>query len=372
MLTVGDILPPVDLVANDGSPVDLTADHIAGNYTILVLCADILADNTIAELAKFKDSEEAIASADGLVFLVAQQESTNAEIHFRDLGLRYPSVNDRRGSLFADFGADGEALKTIVIRPNHHVMAIFDGGVNGHAAAALKVIREDSENRRARLMTRHPPVLVVPDVFSRKDCEHLISVFNFDGNVWIDPGHGPPPADIKTDYKMKAPDYGREDRVDHRIVNQKTSDFVTSRLRTRLFPEIKKAFHYQITHFERYRIGSYKGERLGEAHGHRDNTEDLVSDRRFAVSINLNSEQFEGGELRFPEFGGHLYRPETGEAIVFSSSLLHEALHVTKGQRFVLLGFLLGAHRYQNSVTETHGPCFETPALPAPQHEERV
>jgi len=48
--------------------------------------------------------------------------------------------------------------------------------------------------------------------------------------------------------------------------------------------------------------------------------------------------------LRFPEFGDQRYRPENGTAIVFSSSLLHEALHVTAGQRLVLLAFLFGDH----------------------------
>ena len=62
------------------------------------------------------------------------------------------------------------------------------------------------------------------------------------------------------------------------------------------------------------------------------------------MSINLNLEQFEGGELRFPEFGGQRYRPANGTAIVFSSSLLHEALHVTSGHRLVLLAFLFGDH----------------------------
>lgn len=60
------------------------------------------------------------------------------------------------------------------------------------------------------------------------------------------------------------------------------------------------------------------------------------------MSINLNTEEFTGGELRFPEFGDQRYRPESGAAIVFSSSLLHEAMHVTSGRRFVLLAFLFG------------------------------
>ena len=108
-----------------------------------------------------------------------------------------------------------------------------------------------------------------------------------------------------------------------------------------MLPEIAKAFQYRITRWERLRIGCYQGERGGELHGHRDNVEPTPY-RRFAMSINLNVEEFAGGELRFPEFGDQRYRPANGTAIVFSSSLLHEALHVTAGRRLVLLAFLFG------------------------------
>ena len=70
----------------------------------------------------------------------------------------------------------------------------------------------------------------------------------------------------------------------------------------------------------------------------------MVAHRRFAVSVNLNAEDFEGGTLRFPEFGDQRYCAATGAALVFSSSLLHEALPVTAGRRFVVLGFLSGDH----------------------------
>ena len=62
--------------------------------------------------------------------------------------------------------------------------------------------------------------------------------------------------------------------------------------------------------------------------------------RRFAVSVNLNTGEFEGGNLCFPEFGRATYCPPVGGAIVFSCSLLHEATPVTSGQRFVFLPFL--------------------------------
>jgi predicted 2-oxoglutarate/Fe(II)-dependent dioxygenase YbiX len=58
------------------------------------------------------------------------------------------------------------------------------------------------------------------------------------------------------------------------------------------------------------------------------------------VTINLNAGGYDGGDLRFPEFGGRTYRAPTGGAVVFSCSLLHEATPVTRGTRYAFLPFL--------------------------------
>ncbi len=71
---------------------------------------------------------------------------------------------------------------------------------------------------------------------------------------------------------------------------------------------------------------------------HRDNGTPQTADRTFAVSLNLN-EDYDGGELVFPEYGPTRYKPKAGAAAVFSCSLLHEALPVTHGRRFVLTTF---------------------------------
>ncbi|MBL8709410.1 MAG: 2OG-Fe(II) oxygenase, partial [Rhodospirillaceae bacterium] len=71
-----------------------------------------------------------------------------------------------------------------------------------------------------------------------------------------------------------------------------------------------------------------------------DNLSPSTADRRFALTINLNTPEYEGGELVFPEYGPERYSPPAGGAILFSCSLLHEALPVTKGARFTLLSFL--------------------------------
>ena len=55
-----------------------------------------------------------------------------------------------------------------------------------------------------------------------------------------------------------------------------------------------------------------------------------------------NAEAHEGGGIVFPEFCGTEYAPRTGEALVFSSSLLHQVMPVRRGTRYTLLSFLFG------------------------------
>ena len=69
-----------------------------------------------------------------------------------------------------------------------------------------------------------------------------------------------------------------------------------------------------------------------------------MASRRFALSLNLN-DGYDGGALVFPEYGGQHYAPGAGAGIVFSCSHVHEALPVTRGERFVLLTFLHDPNR---------------------------
>ena len=90
-------------------------------------------------------------------------------------------------------------------------------------------------------------------------------------------------------------------------------------------------------------IACYDAERGDYFRRHRDNQTPATATRRFALTLNLNSDEYEGGELVFPEYGNDRYKPPTGAAVLFSCSLLHEALPVTSGQRFALLSFLRDA-----------------------------
>ena len=104
-------------------------------------------------------------------------------------------------------------------------------------------------------------------------------------------------------------------------------------------PEIAKVHQFTCTRMERYIVACYAAEDGGHFRAHRDNTTRGTAHRRFAVSV-LLSDDYEGGEVGFPESGPRTYRPEAGGAVVFSCSLLHAVTPVTAGRRYVFLPFL--------------------------------
>jgi predicted 2-oxoglutarate/Fe(II)-dependent dioxygenase YbiX len=90
---------------------------------------------------------------------------------------------------------------------------------------------------------------------------------------------------------------------------------------------------------ERYVVARYAAEDGGHFRAHRDNTTRATAHRRFAVSINLN-EDYEGGEISFPEYGPRSLKPPAGGAVIFSCSLLHQVSKMTRGARYAFLPFL--------------------------------
>ncbi|MFC3051026.1 2OG-Fe(II) oxygenase [Kordiimonas pumila] len=180
------------------------------------------------------------------------------------------------------------------------------------------------------------PVLLVPRVLPRDFCQKLIKYYK-DG----EPGPSGFMQSIggRTVGKLD-PSFKR--RKDITITDQALKNALRNMIDARLVPEIKKSFQFKTTRIERSIVACYDDDDKGFFRAHRDNTTSGTMHRRFAVTINLNSEEYDGGELRFPEFGRRLYKAPTGGAIVFSCSLLHEATPVTRGVRYATLPFLYG------------------------------
>ena len=178
----------------------------------------------------------------------------------------------------------------------------------------------------------HAPVLVVPRIFEPQLCRRLIDYFGREGG---EPSGVMRELDGKT--YMALDDFKK--RRDAVIHDEALLTEVRARLQLRLAPEIAKAFGFEVTHIERHIVACYSAEDGGYFRPHRDNTTPGTAHRKFACSINLNAEDFEGGDLRFPEFGPRTYRPPTGGAVVFGCGLLHEATPVTRGVRYACLPF---------------------------------
>ena len=178
----------------------------------------------------------------------------------------------------------------------------------------------------------HAPVLIVPRIFEPAVCRRLIDYYEAEG--------GQVSGIMREVDGMTVPVVdGFKKRRDANVVDANLQAALRQRVMTRLLPEIEKVFQFKATRMERYIVARYDAKDGGYFRPHRDNTTKGTAHRKFACSINLNAEDFEGGDLRFPEFGSRTYRPPTGGAVIFSCSLLHEATDVTRGARYAFLPF---------------------------------
>jgi len=179
------------------------------------------------------------------------------------------------------------------------------------------------------------PVLLIPNILDRPLCQALIERFEagatFDSGVAGIAANGQPSDRV---------DHQRKRRRDCAIMpGDALFETVRALLSRRCIPNINAVFQHQVTHIDRVLVARYD-ETGGYFKRHRDNASERMGFRQFALSVNLNTGEYEGGCLLFPEYNDHRYAPPVGGGIVFSASLLHEAAPVTRGRRYVLLTFL--------------------------------
>ena len=170
------------------------------------------------------------------------------------------------------------------------------------------------------------PVLLVPHVLEPELCRTLITRYE---------EHGGRVSGFMRDVGGKTTeihDPAFKQRRDYLIDDELLRKALMARIRRRLVPQLHRAFAFEATRVERYLVACYEAG-AGHFRAHRDNTTKGTAHRRFAVTMNLNAEEYEGGDLRFPEYGLRSYRAPTGGAVVFSCSMLHEALPAGHRQR---------------------------------------
>jgi len=330
----GDLLPRVVLPDPGGAAVDLSHQTVAGRPVVLWHVAQVDDAVCAGELA---DMLPAFEATEALVFAVAAGGDAALVDALEAAGI--PQLVDEACSVAQAFGfRDRSGL--VVVEPGGCIAAVETGvGFRN----ALELCQEIFDSTDASCPPAHAPVLVIEDVFDRHTCRDLIAMWD---------------AGQKLDNAVAAGEAGRADtslkrRSDVHVADRALYERLGARITSRVFPEIERAFQAKMASFELPRVGCYESAAQGFFGRHRDNRTPHTAHRMFAMTVNLNTGDYEGGQLRFPEFGRQLYQPGAGGAIVFSCSLLHEALPVTGGRRFGLFSFFTdsaGARREQELI----------------------
>jgi predicted 2-oxoglutarate/Fe(II)-dependent dioxygenase YbiX/peroxiredoxin len=295
-------------------------------------------------------------------FLVVRDPADFAKARDRN-GLRF--FADFEGKLALLYGArdaDGtERPRWVLLDPSQRVLFICPAAETAQLFERLQTLPRPDDHAG---VTLHAPVMIVPRVLDPDLCRRLIGHYQAQGGEvsGVMREENGRTVGVIDDFKK---------RRDALIVDEDLRVEMRESIIRRLLPEIRKAYRFTVTRIERYIVACYDAEDGGYFRPHRDNRTAGTEHRQFACSINLNAEEFEGGDLRFPEYGGRTYRPPTGGAVVFSCSLLHEATRVTRGTRYATLPFFYDeaneALRQRNLHLTDFGTASAEPSAPETQ-----
>jgi len=330
-LALGECL--CDLAFRDpgGGAVSLYHPRLFG-WPKVIHVANSTADAE-GELRRLAEHARAFESVEThLVGVTRASPRENAALA-QSLKLPYLLLSDEDGQMHRAAGMDrGPAPRTFffdsLLRLEREI-SIGSGATIAGAALAHAQARFAAHPPRA--VALQAPALLVPNVIDPGHCRRLMALW--ERSARLDNAVSSASEKIRANARSKI----RSDA--YLMLGTLECDGLLAVLRRRLLPEVAKAFNFTPTRTEHFRIGCYDAAQGGFFAPHRDDTQEITAHRRFALTLNLNTGDYEGGHLRLPEYGPQLYAPAAGGAVVFSCSVLHTVTPVTKGRRFAVIGF---------------------------------
>ena len=313
---------------------------LGGRYTLVGFLPGKDADGFAAMLGQMTRARALFDPARRVVALATNAPDSLENRQLLALDGAILLFHDQTNGLHDTFGVTGAARSPqdgiapagwFLIDPVMRVMATF---TPGQSALALDALAACGAPLLHAGVATPAPVMIVPRVFEPAFCTALLDYYAASGGKASGVTRE---RDGKTLVEL---DDGAKKRFDCMIEDETLRQAAMHRIYWRLVPQIEKAFQFKVTRMERYIVCCYDAQSGGYFKAHRDNTTKGTAHRRFAVSINLNAEEFEGGGVSFPEYADTVYNPPTGGALVFSCSILHEALPITGGKRYAFLPFL--------------------------------
>lgn len=338
-LTVGDPAPWFTLPSTSNSAFQF--DTVGGYRVVLFFFGSARVDRSARIVKEFCQRQAQFAALNVPFFGI----SVDAEDRDLQQAIELPTYCkfmwdfDRKVSLqYGVCQINGEMIHytptAYVLDENLRVLQVFPlENPIGYVEQIMTFLEQFPPPVPPHLANRQAPVLFIPRVFDPEFCQRLIDFYHTNGGQasgFMREVNGKTVVILDQSFKK---------RKDVLIEEPALLEQINTLMLRRIKPEIAKAFQFNITRFERYLIACYEATQQGFFNRHRDNTTRGTAHRRFAMTLNLNTGEYEGGCLRFPEYGTQLYRPDVGEAVIFSCSLAHEATPVTSGTRYTLLSF---------------------------------
>lgn len=336
-MLVGDRIPFFAAIGADQRL--LAPDVIAGRPAIIVVARDAAQPAVASLLTCLADQRAALDGHEAALVAVLDAASGPDAWRSGPAAARGIATHLALPDTLAALGVSPDrGARLLVLDRGTRLVLIEDAAAGPPALLAARAVAACAALPREtpRACTMPAPILTVPGLLDRGLCARLIAAFesgpSFESGV---SGAGDPtasPADPRLDPAKKR----RRDL----LLEPDTAlhDEVQALLARRCFPDIARSFQHRVGTLDRILIARYTAG-AGYFRRHRDNLHDAVASRQFALSVNLNAGEYEGGDLLFPEFNDHPHRAGTGTGIVFSASLLHEVTEVTEGARYALLTF---------------------------------
>ena len=329
-MTLGDRVPNFLLEDTDGKRRDFYNTDLTGGPIILLLtgqhteaCLNHFADKATVfqhfgahcyALIDPKDSALAPAAAQSGFTLLPDPGANVSNAYLEASGLSAPA-------LFA-------------LDPNQRIVAIAGANdIDSFAEDAHAAFQRIAPQDPPRLISQQAPVLFVPDVLDDAECDRLIE-------VWKTGEKRKDVVNITSGQQTSRAERSEVKRRSDVVIEGDLERHLLITLMPRIAPEIERIYAFDKEWgFEKFRIGCYEAENAGFFRPHLDNASETLSHRHFALSFNLN-DGYEGGYLRFPEYGINHYAPPKGGVLIFSCGLLHEVVPITIGRRYTLLTFV--------------------------------
>jgi predicted 2-oxoglutarate/Fe(II)-dependent dioxygenase YbiX/peroxiredoxin len=319
-------------------------DTVGGRYVVMLFLGTASDPHGRAAMQAVLANGDLFDDDNFCFFGVTIDPADESESRLRDRlpGIRHfwdfdGEVSRRYGAIPVDAkpGSQQVSLRRfwMVLDPMLRAMATFPFAADGQHQAVFDYLRALPPRDRFGGIEIGAPVIVLPNVFEPELCKRLIHLYDMNGG---ESSGFMQEVDGKTVMKQDA---NRKVRKDYLVEDEEVIKLIQRRVQRRIAPEILKVHQFNANRMERYIVACYSAEDGGHFFMHRDNTTKGTAHRRFAVSINLNND-FDGGELSFPEYNRKSIKIPTGTAVVFSCSLLHQVSKVTRGRRYAFLPFL--------------------------------